>query len=100
MNVLKRAVSHLALYIDNNYLANLLSGAMDSFARGLKCAARIIEDGTLSSLVQVSRILDSLKVVHPLQPYSSLLPLLAPNLVLFTVTGNKSNQLSKRDSIR
>lgn len=29
-------------------------GAMDSFARGLKNAAKLIEDGTLDSLVKVS----------------------------------------------
>ena len=29
-------------------------GAMDSFARGLKNAAKLIEDGTLESLVKVS----------------------------------------------
>lgn len=28
-------------------------GAMDSFARGLKNAAKLIEDGTLDSLVKV-----------------------------------------------
>ena len=31
---------------------------MDSFARGLKCAARLIEDGKLNSLVQVSDSFD------------------------------------------
>lgn len=32
----------------------VLLGAMDSFARGLKNAAKLIEDGTLDSLVKVS----------------------------------------------
>ena len=32
----------------------IVSGAMDSFARGLKNAAKLIEDGTLDSLVKVS----------------------------------------------
>ena len=32
----------------------MFQGAMDSFARGLKNAAKLIEDGTLDSLVRVS----------------------------------------------
>lgn len=38
----------------------VLLGAMDSFARGLKNAAKLIEDGTLDSLVKVSLKLLSL----------------------------------------
>ena len=39
-------------------------GAMDSFARGLKNAAKLIEDGTLDSLVKVSlKFLSSFSVI-------------------------------------
>lgn len=35
----------------------IVLGAMDSFARGLKSAVKLIEEGKLSSLVKVQKIL-------------------------------------------
>lgn len=41
-------------FILKMYPIFLLVGAMDTFARGLKCAARMIEDKFMSQHVQVS----------------------------------------------
>lgn len=49
-NCLQSFARHL-FHKSNSYF---ILGAMDSFARGLKNAAKLIEDGTLDALVRVS----------------------------------------------
>ena len=46
-------VLFLAQHVLDVELYLFLTGAMDTFARGLKCAARIVEDGILSGAIKV-----------------------------------------------